>query len=275
MSPTSRSLDRRVETCIAPRPSGSSRSAGTDDHAETLAHHYACCPRLRAGLRSGRGRPARPRAVGCREAGDRAFTLNAFERAARFYERALGLIPARSTTRTAPSRARAVVVAGRSTRRGRAPGRQRRSPCERPRGGGRGGGTSRRRLLDPRATRERRRASRARGSPRRRPRAVSEQGIDALHACAQCEPRERPRRSCENRSRRACACRVAEARRSSCGRAHEPGHSQVGARRRRGRLRRSRERASGSPGRSTRRRQSAETSALPTSCVTTDDSSSP
>jgi class 3 adenylate cyclase/tetratricopeptide (TPR) repeat protein len=56
-----------------------------EDHAEMLAHHYLAA--LEYGRAHERAGPA------LREAGDRAFALNAFPQAARFYDRALDLAP--------------------------------------------------------------------------------------------------------------------------------------------------------------------------------------
>ena len=80
-----------------------------DDHAETLAHHYAAA--LEFARVSGQDvGDLRDRAQSAaREAGDRASTLNAYARAARFYERALDLIPADD-----PRRGRLLLVLGRS-----------------------------------------------------------------------------------------------------------------------------------------------------------------
>ena len=80
-----------------------------DDHAETLAHHYAAA--LEFARVSGQDvgdLPDRAQSA-AREAGDRAATLNAYGRAARFYERALDLIPAED-----PRRGRLTLVLGRS-----------------------------------------------------------------------------------------------------------------------------------------------------------------
>jgi class 3 adenylate cyclase/tetratricopeptide (TPR) repeat protein len=80
-----------------------------DDHAETLAHHYAAA--LEFARVSGQDvgdLPVRAQSA-AREAGDRASTLNAYARAARFYERALDLIPADD-----PRRGRLLLVLGRS-----------------------------------------------------------------------------------------------------------------------------------------------------------------
>ena len=80
-----------------------------DDHAETLAHHYAAA--LDFARVSGQevgDLPDRVQST-AREAGDRAFTLNAFARAARFYERALGLVSVDD-----PRRGRLLLVLGRS-----------------------------------------------------------------------------------------------------------------------------------------------------------------
>ena len=80
-----------------------------DDHAETLAHHYAAA--LEFARISGQDvgdLPDRAQSA-AREAGDRASALNAYARAARFYERALDLIPADD-----PRRGRLLLVLGRS-----------------------------------------------------------------------------------------------------------------------------------------------------------------
>jgi tetratricopeptide (TPR) repeat protein len=65
-----------------------------EDHAEMLAHHYL----LALELSQAAGRPTDELADAARpvldEAGDRAFSLNAFAVAFRFYDRALALIPA-------------------------------------------------------------------------------------------------------------------------------------------------------------------------------------
>jgi tetratricopeptide (TPR) repeat protein len=71
-----------------------------EDHAEMLAHHYLSAIELRRSA----GQPAdatlAERALASlREAGDRAFSLNAIKSAARFYETALQLAPASSTER--------------------------------------------------------------------------------------------------------------------------------------------------------------------------------
>jgi class 3 adenylate cyclase/tetratricopeptide (TPR) repeat protein len=80
-----------------------------DDHSETLAHHYAAA--LDFAHVSGQDvgdLPERAQST-AREAGDRAFTLSAFERAARFYDRALGLISPDD-----PRRGRLLLALGRS-----------------------------------------------------------------------------------------------------------------------------------------------------------------
>ena len=82
---------------------------GPDDHAETLVHHYAAALDF-AGV-SGQDvgdLPDRAQSA-AGEAGDRAFALNAYARAARFYERALGLAPPDD-----PRRGRLLLVLGRS-----------------------------------------------------------------------------------------------------------------------------------------------------------------
>ena len=65
----------------------------TEDHAEMLAHHFASA--LDYGRAAGRdaGVFAERARNALREAGDRAFALNAFEQASRFYERAMELWP--------------------------------------------------------------------------------------------------------------------------------------------------------------------------------------
>ena len=80
-----------------------------DDHAETLVHHYAAA--LDFARVSGQDvgdLPDRAQSA-AGEAGDRAFALNAYARAARFYERALGLAPPDD-----PRRGRLLLVLGRS-----------------------------------------------------------------------------------------------------------------------------------------------------------------
>ncbi len=72
----------------------------TEDNAEMLAHHYLSALELRRAT----GQPLDPhfaeRALASvRESGDRAFSLNAYAGAARFYESALGLAPAGSAER--------------------------------------------------------------------------------------------------------------------------------------------------------------------------------
>ena len=109
-----------------PRPSGSSRSAGREDHAEMLAHHYLAALELASA--AGQDATAARRAardVRSRDAGDRAFALNAFAgrrallRRARARALARGrrgaaasvLLPARASASTAPgTRARAAAL---------------------------------------------------------------------------------------------------------------------------------------------------------------------
>ena len=68
--------------------------ARPEDHAEMLAHHYLAALELARAV----GQPAAETAAGARvalrEAGDRAYALNAFAVAGRFYEQALELWPA-------------------------------------------------------------------------------------------------------------------------------------------------------------------------------------
>ena len=70
------------------------RSAGRQDHAELLAHHYPSALELSRAA----GRPtdelAEPARLALRDGGDRAFALNAFAHAAHLYEQALELSPA-------------------------------------------------------------------------------------------------------------------------------------------------------------------------------------
>jgi class 3 adenylate cyclase/tetratricopeptide (TPR) repeat protein len=69
------------------------------DHAEMLAYHYVAAidyARAAGTEDTGLAEPAR-RAL--RDAGDRAYALNAFPAAARFYEQALGLLPVEDTGR--------------------------------------------------------------------------------------------------------------------------------------------------------------------------------
>ncbi|HVS47287.1 MAG TPA: AAA family ATPase [Candidatus Dormibacteraeota bacterium] len=72
----------------------------TEDHAEMLAHHYLSALELRRSAGQPTDATLAERALASlREAGDRAFSLNAIKSAARFYEAALQLAPASSTER--------------------------------------------------------------------------------------------------------------------------------------------------------------------------------
>jgi len=72
----------------------------TEDHAEMLAHHYLCSLELRRAAGQPLEGPLAAQALASfREAGDRAFSLNALGSAARFYETALQLAPAGSNDR--------------------------------------------------------------------------------------------------------------------------------------------------------------------------------
>ena len=80
-----------------------------DDHAELLAHHYLAALDLAGAARLDvadlRGRAL----VAARQAGDRALALHAFATAARFYRRALDLLP-----ESDPARARLLLALGRA-----------------------------------------------------------------------------------------------------------------------------------------------------------------
>ena len=231
-SPTSRSREPSVRTSIARAAEWIESLGRPDDHAEMLAHHYAAA--LEFARVSGQDvgdLPDRAQSA-AREAGDRASALNAYARAARFYERALDLIPADD-----PRRGRLLLVLGRSLWLAEARGEdelvaaQRGSPrSERSRGGGRGGGASRRRLLEPRATRARRRASRARVRSRRRARAFADEGIDPLP----CWREARAARATTPALRGSLVTRLRSPNRSSSTRrvqrARELGRCQAGAR---------------------------------------------
>ena len=92
-SRTGRSRGRRGQRSIARRPSGSSRSAGPEDHAEMLAHHYL--PRSSSPGR--RAEMSRRRRAGAhcpeRSGRPRARAACSSAAAARFYRRALELSP--------------------------------------------------------------------------------------------------------------------------------------------------------------------------------------
>ena len=64
-----------------------------EDHAEMLAHHYGSALELAGSAGTETGALAERARRAFRKAGDRAFSLNAFPAAARFYERALELWP--------------------------------------------------------------------------------------------------------------------------------------------------------------------------------------
>lgn len=64
-----------------------------EDHAEMLAHHYGSALELAEAAGTETEALAERARRAFREAGDRAFSLNAFPAAARFYERALALAP--------------------------------------------------------------------------------------------------------------------------------------------------------------------------------------
>ena len=86
----------------------------SEDHAEMLAHHWLSALELaRAAGRDGADLAERAR-LALREAGDRAFALNAFASAERYYDEALALWPERDPER--PDllfrRARALHIAG-------------------------------------------------------------------------------------------------------------------------------------------------------------------
>jgi class 3 adenylate cyclase/tetratricopeptide (TPR) repeat protein len=65
----------------------------TEDHAEMLAHHYEAALDYARASGQDAGIFAEPARAALHAAGDRAFALNAFPQAARFYERALELSP--------------------------------------------------------------------------------------------------------------------------------------------------------------------------------------
>jgi class 3 adenylate cyclase/tetratricopeptide (TPR) repeat protein len=62
-----------------------------EDHAELLAHHYVASLELAEAAGLPTADLTEPARLALKEAGDRAFALNAFKAAARSYERALGL----------------------------------------------------------------------------------------------------------------------------------------------------------------------------------------
>jgi class 3 adenylate cyclase/tetratricopeptide (TPR) repeat protein len=70
-----------------------------DDHAEMLAHHYLSALELARAAGKETGPLAEPARLALRDAGDRAFSLNAFEPARRFYEAALELWPEKDPER--------------------------------------------------------------------------------------------------------------------------------------------------------------------------------
>src|SRR5439155_1861258 len=85
-----------------------------EDHAEMLAHHYlAAVDYARAAGRED-GKLVEPARHALRDAGDRAYVLNAFAAAARFYERAAELWPSENAGRPRPllQLARAQNLAG-------------------------------------------------------------------------------------------------------------------------------------------------------------------
>jgi class 3 adenylate cyclase/tetratricopeptide (TPR) repeat protein len=72
----------------------------TEDHAEMLAHHYLSALELRRSAGQATDATLAERALASlREAGDRAFSLNAIKSASRFYEAAMQLAPPSSTER--------------------------------------------------------------------------------------------------------------------------------------------------------------------------------
>ncbi|MEP7224391.1 MAG: AAA family ATPase [Actinomycetota bacterium] len=70
-----------------------------EDHAEMLAHHYLAALDYAHAAGRENGGLAEPARRALRDAGDRAYALNAFAAAARFYERALELWPAKEPGR--------------------------------------------------------------------------------------------------------------------------------------------------------------------------------
>jgi class 3 adenylate cyclase/tetratricopeptide (TPR) repeat protein len=66
----------------------------SEDHAEMLAHHYLSALELAGAAGQPTEELAERARIALREAGDRAFALNAFSQAARFYSSALKLWPA-------------------------------------------------------------------------------------------------------------------------------------------------------------------------------------
>jgi len=71
-----------------------------EDHAEMLAHHYVAALELAQAAGMPTADLERPARAALREAGDRAFSLNAFPSAVRSYERALELWPEEDADRT-------------------------------------------------------------------------------------------------------------------------------------------------------------------------------
>ena len=86
-----------------------------EDHAEMLAHHYLQALELTAAAGGSTEAFAAAARAALADAGDRAFALNAYDAAARFFRAALDLLPARATR----GRARSSASARRSSCSGR------------------------------------------------------------------------------------------------------------------------------------------------------------
>ena len=102
-SPTTRSRVCAAARSTARPPSGS-RSLSPDrasDRAEMLAHHFQSAYDLTRAAGADASRLAGPARLALRDAGDRALSLNAFPAAARFFNAALDILLARSTTTSA------------------------------------------------------------------------------------------------------------------------------------------------------------------------------
>jgi predicted ATPase/class 3 adenylate cyclase len=69
------------------------RLGRSEDHAEMLAHHYLAALELSRAARQSTDRFSESARIALREAGDRAFALNAFPAAAGYYGEAVGLAP--------------------------------------------------------------------------------------------------------------------------------------------------------------------------------------
>ena len=91
----------------------------SDDQAETLAYHYEAALEYGSATGESAESDAERASSALHEAGDRASALHAFDQAARFYERALGL-----TSTKDPRRGRMLLALGRSLWLARAEGEE-------------------------------------------------------------------------------------------------------------------------------------------------------